>query len=321
MLELPAYLAHISSPETLITPREVVRSTFISVALEKNRRATPYVESARALRDAARNAQTPMDLLSIPNIEAGMLTAAGLSAKALKHLNEADRHTAISEFIRLYLDPTGPHFVDELIYRYLLTSGDALGGSIRNIVGGLATDRFIRSLIANLTVAGHPYSWQTARNKLWQTGQPDFVAPSDSLRALHWQAHNSQPRTLVLNATLPEVDSKNIDLCLINLPAHDADNRAVRTKSNFVALGELKGGIDPAGSDEHWKTANTALGRIREAFTDQPSPPHIFFVGAAIVNSVAADIWQQLLNRQLAHAANLYEDSQLNALTRWLISL
>jgi len=31
-------------------------------------------------------------------------------------------------------------------------------------------------------------------------------------------------------------------------------------------LGELKGGIDPAGADEHWKTGNTALNRIRESF-------------------------------------------------------
>ncbi len=26
-----------------------------------------------------------------------------------------------------------------------------------------------------------------------------------------------------------------------------------------LMLGELKGGIDPAGADEHWKTANTVL--------------------------------------------------------------
>ncbi|HAJ78349.1 MAG TPA: hypothetical protein DCO75_01135, partial [Fibrobacteres bacterium] len=29
---------------------------------------------------------------------------------------------------------------------------------------------------------------------------------------------------------------------------------------------ELKGGIDPAGADEHWKTAKTAIDRIVSAF-------------------------------------------------------
>ena len=33
-------------------------------------------------------------------------------------------------------------------------------------------------------------------------------------------------------------------------------------------FGELKGGIDPAGADEHWKTGNSALVRIRKAFED-----------------------------------------------------
>jgi len=32
-------------------------------------------------------------------------------------------------------------------------------------------------------------------------------------------------------------------------------------------MGELKGGIDPAGADEHWKTANKALDKMRKPFT------------------------------------------------------
>lgn len=50
----------------------------------------------------------------------------------------------------------------------------------------------------------------------------------------------------------------------------------------YLALGELKGGIDPAGADEHWKTANSALQRIRTGFAKKSLTPYTFFIGAAI---------------------------------------
>lgn len=45
----------------------------------------------------------------------------------------------------------------------------------------------------------------------------------------------------------------------------------------FLALGELKGGIDPAGADEHWKTARTAIMRISDAFKREGVSPKTFF--------------------------------------------
>ena len=40
----------------------------------------------------------------------------------------------------------------------------------------------------------------------------------------------------------------------------------VENPKHYLACGELKGGIDPAGADEHWKTAGKALsaGQIAE---------------------------------------------------------
>lgn len=55
-------------------------------------------------------------------------------------------------------------------------------------------------------------------------------------------------------------------------------------------LGELKGGIDPAGADEHWKTANTALDRIRNSFANVGYSVKTSFVGAAIANAMAVEI-------------------------------
>lgn len=89
----------------------------------------------------------------------------------------------------------------------------------------------------------------------------------------------------------------------------------------YLALGELKGGIDPAGADEHWKTANSALGRIRKAFSDQNCHPKTFFIGAAIEKAMAQEIYQQLNNHTLSNGANLTNDDQVVALSDWLIKM
>ena len=60
----------------------------------------------------------------------------------------------------------------------------------------------------------------------------------------------------------------------------------------LLALGELKGGIDPAGADEHWKTARTALQRINDGFAG--TGIQTLFIGAAIVADMANEIWAML---------------------------
>ncbi len=89
----------------------------------------------------------------------------------------------------------------------------------------------------------------------------------------------------------------------------------------YLALGELKGGIDPAGADEHWKTANSALDRIRNAFSDNNSNPQTFFIGAAIENAMAQEIYQQLVKNTLSNGANLTNESQVVSLCNWLIKI
>ena len=41
-----------------------------------------------------------------------------------------------------------PTIVNELVYRYLLTKGDALGGKSRNLAGILGERKFIRFLVS-----------------------------------------------------------------------------------------------------------------------------------------------------------------------------
>lgn len=313
------YFLHLKSANDLVTTYEATRAGFVALALEKNRRATPFVAEARALQFAATQAQVPDDLLGIQDIEAGMLTAAGVSDKALKYLSSEDKRRAIQELINKFLKPAGNKFVEELVFRFLLTRGDTLGGSMRNVGGVLAQRKLTRAILSALTVAGKPYEWQHSKTRQWTVMTQDDSEIELTLRALKWRK-GKRARTLVYNLTVPQV-SNNVDFCLFNLEPRPLFESGSALAESFLALGELKGGIDPAGADEHWKTARSALDRIRRAFAKSGLTPSTFFVGAAVEKRMAEEIWQQLESGELTNAANLNDENQVASVARWLTSL
>lgn len=313
------YRSHLRSSDDLVTSYEATRAGFVALALERNRRATPYVAEARALQEAASQAKTPTDLLAINGIEAGLLTAAGLSDKALGHLMAEDKAEAIKGLIKNFLEPAGEKFGEELVFRFLLTRGDTLGGSMRNIGGILAQRKLTRAIISTLMIAGIGYRWQHAKTRQWADMTDDDAEIELSLRGLSWE-RNGEPRTLIYNLTVPLVKS-NVDICLCNLGPDKLLAVGYPSASSYLALGELKGGIDPAGADEHWKTARAALDRIREAFAKTGNSPHTFFIGAAIEKRMASEIWEQLERGVLTNAANLNNSNQIAAVSRWLCRL
>lgn len=319
LMEPSPFRTHLQSSADLVTPYEATRAGFVALALEKNRRATPYVAQARALNEAASHAKTPSDLLKIKGIEAGLLTAAGLSEKALAHLLDSDRTAAVQGLIRNFLEPAGAKFVEELVFRFLLTRGDALGGSMRNIGGTVAQRKLTRAILSTLTIAGIRYRWQSAKTRQWTAMTDDDADIELSLRGIQWQ-HDGRNRTLLYNLTVPLVRN-NVDLCLFDLTAEEVGKTRYARPDSYVALGELKGGIDPAGADEHWKTARTALERIREAFQQAGAAPATFFVGAAIERKMAEEIWSQLDAGFLNNAANLTNEMQVASVSRWLCTL
>lgn len=324
MAARPPYLQHLKSSNDLVTTYEATRAGFVALALEKNRRATPFIAQARALKSAASQVKAPEKLVTVADIRPALLTAAGLSDKSLAHLQEEDKTQAIQELIQNFLVPAGRDWVEELVYRFLLTRGDTLGGSMRNVGGGLAQRKLTRALISSLTVAGRAYQWLSAKGNVWVPLSDDDADIELHLRGLSWRK-GKQPRTLIYNLTVPLVKS-NMDLCLF-----DCEPQALTSKVSakavynsaplYVALGELKGGIDPAGADEHWKTARTALNRIQAAFAKISQKPHTFFIGAAIEKRMAEEIWQQLREGTLENAANLTNEAQIAAVSRWLCSL
>jgi hypothetical protein len=315
---------HLSSAEDLVTTYEAVRAGFVALALEKNRRATPFVAQARALKVAASQARTPSELLSITEIQAALLTAAGVSDKALAYLQPPDKVEAIQGLSNNFLEPAGANFVEELVFRFLLIRGDTLGGSMRNVGGALAQRKLTRTVISALTIGGKAYHWLHNTSGIWTPRTDDDAGIELSLRGLYWQ-NPAGPRTLLYNLNVPLVKS-NVDLCLLDcrpeeLTGKQSAKALYESPQRYLALGELKGGIDPAGADEHWKTARTALNRIRDAFAKVGLKPHTFFIGAAIERRMADEVWQLLADRTLENAANLTHEDQLASISHWLCNL
>lgn len=313
------YLMHLKSAGELITTYEATRAGFVSLALEKNRRATPYVTEARVLQTAAMQAKQPRDLLQVQGIEAGLLTAAGLSDKALNYLSAEDKKKAIQELIQNFLEPAGGKFVEELVFRFLITRGDTLGGAMRNVGGILAQRKLTRAILSSLTIAGIPYQWQHSKTRQWAAMTQDDAEIEFALRGLSWRK-GKKTRTLIYNFNVPHV-ANNVDLSLLNLTPIDLNPSKLGAAEIYLAFGELKGGIDPAGADEHWKTARSALERIRRAFSKLDMVPQTFFVGAAVEKKMADEIWQQLDSGELSNAANLNDENQVASLARWLTAL
>ena len=128
-----SYLQHLSTSADLITAPEEIRAGFVALALERSRQATPFVEQARALKVSAMQAKYPNDLLEIEGIRTALLTAVGFSEKAANHTDESNKTAAIQIFIEKFLEPAGTNFVEELVYRFLLTRGDSLGAQLLRV--------------------------------------------------------------------------------------------------------------------------------------------------------------------------------------------
>lgn len=141
-----------------------------------------------------------------------------------------------------------------------------------------------------------------------------------NMKALHW-TNSKGDRVLGFNLGIPLV-RKNVDICLFEGNTIEYDRgRIVNKPDKVIMLGELKGGIDPAGADEHWKTANSALERIRTSFTGGGFNVEVSFVGAAIENAMAKEIYAQLNDDTLGNAANLNSDDQMVEYCNWLLEM
>ena len=314
------YNQFITAAADLVTTYEQTRAGFLSIALEKNMMSDPYVKRALAFKALVANTDGPDDLIAMTEVRSFMLTASGLSDKSMQYLSETDKTNAIAELVEKFLKPAGTNYIDEVIYRYLLIKGDAVGGSMRNRIGALGQERLIRALISCMNVMGFDYKWLSNSSSIWQDKKDNDLGIEKDLKALYWNNGHGD-RVLGFNLNIPII-SKNVDICLFNATISLYNNgRIVSMPQYTIMLGELKGGIDPAGADEHWKTANTALGRIRSAFHNASLPIKTSFIGAAIATAMSVEIYQQLSDGTLDNAANLTNLNQLTDYCNWILTV
>ena len=174
-----------------------------------------------------------------------------------------------------------------------------------------------------MNVRGITYEWVDGNNSTfkWLAKRNNDTGVEKTLKALYWT--NSQgSRVLGFNMTNAIV-KKNIDICLYNANKinYEQGKIAKTHPERAIMLGELKGGIDPAGADEHWKTANTALDRIRTSYTARGLQIQTSFVGAAIERAMAGEIYSQLKNGIMTNSANLTNTNQLVEYCNWLLDI
>lgn len=290
----------IKNSTDLQTKHRAVCDGFLAQALQKTEKSEPYIDEANKFYTALKTVKTVEELLTLPKRKKELASACGFSDKAQSHLTEAELDNAIKKVLTKIHKESGVDFRENILYRYLLTKGDTLGGSMRNWTGASAGTKLTEKIIERLS--GSKKKIEVSKSK---TGK---------IQRVIWDG-----RTLLFDVK-PKLIGKNIDVILIDSgDSAKTETELLANESKYIACGELKGGIDPAGADEHWKTANSALGRIRTTFGKRKLG--LFFVGAAIEASMANEIFEQLKSGELSHAANLNEDEQLNDLVDWLLSL
>ncbi|MGX7140036.1 AvaI/BsoBI family type II restriction endonuclease [Facklamia languida] len=305
---------NINSASDLVTDLEDTRAGFISSAIEKSKRATAYVNEAKALKNIINQADDPNELQKIEEILPALLTASGLSDKSIQYFNKENKEKAIKKLLNVIQEESDDNssIAEEIIYRYLLIRGDSLGGSMRNLVGNLAEQQFLEAFLATLNLSKHEYKWlnkSDQKKSTWIDKSNNDDNISEHIKAIQWSVDDIS-YILALNLKIPKVN-KNIDICLFRGNIQDYEQgKIVKKDDKILFLGEIKGGIDPAGADERWKTANSALQRIRNAFGG-PDKIATGIIAYAIEKSMAEEIFNQLQNDTLTIAANMNNQDQL----------
>ena len=291
-------------------------SPFVSGIIEAQRKLAYIGSDLENLLHAAERDQEIIEIL---------IGALGLTEKARNAIGSEET----KKFLRRHIlarkqDFLEPDIIDNILYRYALNCGDQLGGVKRNDTGRQAEIKFGEYLLKRMQTKyksfGVSYMQRKINNFMNLLGTDFGVLLESGLSALQWPG-----RILAFNMKCPFAGPRgnNVDMILLRTPriiCSRTDIRALLSKrENYILCGELKGGIDPAGADEHWKTARTALDRIAGSFSTHA--PGLVFIGAAIEEAMAREIIQRMQDGKLVGVANLCKSQQIERLVNWLVDL
>lgn len=203
--------------------------------------------------------------------------------------------------------------------------GDALGGVSRNEVGRVAMTRILNPLIAHLhserRLASISYSLkgqlgaddeedagETSREKCRISEKTDITVllrRFDDYRVLYHEIETTNGSRLVINSQIRWQGPNSTEFRI----GPDLHSQVGSTDMLWAA--ELKGGADPAGSDEHWKTATQSFRRIIEAAAQTGRPkPRLSFIATILVERVARDAQTWIDNLDLTSVYNLTQMRQ-----------
>lgn len=195
---------------------------------------------------------------------------------------------------------------------------------MRNLVGSIANEKLTRFVISQLQVLKFDFRFFNKVSKTWLSSKDYTIDQISDIRSIQWALKSGDKRQLIYNLSVPIVKN-NIDLVVLNCHTNSLSGQdfsaIINEAQNYKILGELKGGIDPAGADEHWKTANTALTRIRENFKKYDINIPLVFIGAAIETKMSKEIFAQYSKGDITNCANLTMENQLANLCYWLVTI
>ena len=139
----------INSASDIITSHQAVRDGFLSQALAKTAKAEPYIGQAKRLREFLKQTDSIETAVRLPSIRTDLMAAAGFSDKAQSHLNsDVDLTEALGRVVGQIAEEHAGKWRQEVLYRFLLTKGDSLGGSMRNYTGAVAGIQLSQSLLS-----------------------------------------------------------------------------------------------------------------------------------------------------------------------------
>lgn len=289
----------VNSPNDLVTTKEDRVHGFSWQADEKVKRANAFIECANYFKQHCHTIKSIECIRHDPKLTEYIIASCMLSRKSLNHLPINIQNEIIEnliDFSRL----TDFEYISELEQRYFLTCGDSLGGSMRNVIGQSAQEKLTECIYARLS-----YLKQNPERIINNRTNKTTQIVWNNRRAFFDQK--------------PKFINNSIDIIVVK--GYSAYTGVLETPEDYTCCGELKGGIDPAGADEHWKTAKTALMRISDIFDRINIPrPKLIFLGAAIETTMANEIFNLLQSEWLAGAANIKNDQQLNEIIDIIIS-
>ncbi len=226
-----------------------------------------------------------------------------------------------------------PHLAIEMLYTNI---GDSLGGAWRNEIGRIAYVEVLSPLIVHLYqldrlayvkyitkgqlthIEDETLSRKRLRSQMLDISQ---VNSSDSLHHVLNELHINRVK-------YQEIGLRNGNrLCVDRqvtwiLPSgkktkFGSDLLAEDPQFSYPWAAELKGGADPAGSDEHWKTAVSAFDRILLACEQmKKSPPRLTFMATIIVDRVAVEAATRIREGKLSAVYNLTQIAESDELQK-----